>query len=393
MPTDTRSGPVELLGRTALPTGRIDTALRVAIDARRPVRRVVRVLRVVLALAAAAGFTLWAAAGNEAWTLYLTFGSLALIALGGLTSWPLASYGGWSTRSETARVIGDWLQALTLGVGSLAVMVSFLTPGAGTPGVVGGVVGVTCLCLGWLMPATAWMVIASGADRRERPVLERYERLARRDEIRREVERTPERFAPLPTPVVLRPEVSEPVTLTHDENLGPDDFDDAAEYAEWLAEDPLLTVRADTRSILLTDDDGNSRTLPVGGRALTTPDPDGPGGPVASLVVLVAAGTVPGPSEPSFDADTEAALRRLTGDVDRVALLDTAGRRVVDLPEQAWSLRELARLAGAAGVPCLAYRIDEDVLDRAEGLTGSGVSFDLLAAHHPAAPDLVDLTD
>ncbi|MFG1923876.1 hypothetical protein [Cryptosporangium sp. NPDC048952] len=386
-------------GRAAVPAGRPDTTLRVAIAGRRPVRRVVRAARVVLGLVAVAGFAAWPLTNHASWTLYAAFGSLAAIALGGLTSWPLASYGGWSLRAERARVIGDWLQAITLALGCLGPMVALLRPESSWA-LVGGVGGTLCLTLGWLWPATLGLVLA--AD--ERPRLEQYERLAQRDEIRRQVEREPERFPVLPTPVVLRPEVTEPVTLKYDEDLGPDDFDDPVEYAEWLIEEPLLTVRADRRSIVLTDDDGNRRTLRVGGRAYSGPtagggsgsavtDGAGPGGPVASVVVLVAAGLTPGSPEPAFDGETEAGLKRLAGDVDRVALLDATGHRVVDLPELAWSLRELAQLAGAAGVPCVAYRVDEDVLDRAEGSTPTRVAFDLLAAHHPAAPDLLDLTD
>ncbi|WP_344646642.1 hypothetical protein [Cryptosporangium japonicum] len=346
----------------------------------------VRVARVVLGLTAVVGFAAWPLTDHAPWTLYVAFGSPAAIALGGLTSWPLESYGGWSLRSERARVIGDWLQAVTLALGCLGPMVALLNPESSWA-VVGGVGGVLGLTLGWLWPPTVGLVL--GDD--ERPRLERYERLAQRDEIRAQVAREPQRFPALPTPVVLRPEVDEPVTLTYDENLGPDDFDDPIEYAEFLAEDPLLTVRADRRSIVLGDDGGNRRTLTIGTRAV--PDLDGPGGPVASMVVLVAAGLSTTTTEPVFDADTEAALKRLVGDVDRVALLDAAGRRVADLPELAWSLRALVRLAGAAGVPCVAYRVDEDVLDRAEGSTPTGVTFDLLAAHHPAAPDLLDLTD
>ncbi|GAA3384257.1 hypothetical protein [Cryptosporangium minutisporangium] len=378
------------LGTSALPTGRRDTDLRVAITARRPIRRMVRVARVVLALVSAAGFAGWAAT-NEQWTIYVAFGALALIALGGLTSWPLASYGGWRTRSEVARVVGDWLQAVTLAAGCLGLLLGFVRTDVDTLVVVGGIGGVACLTLGWLMPATAWLLIAARAEKRERPLLERYQRLAQRDEIRAQVARTPERFPALPAPVVLRPEVGEPVTLVQlDDSMDPEDFDSPQEYADWTAE-PELTVYADSRQITLTDDLDRVRRLPVGGRALSTPDPDGPGGPVASVVVIVAAGLEAGPTEPSFDADTEAALRRLRGDVDRVALLDATGRRVADLPELPWSLRELARFAGAAGVPCLAYRVDEDVLDRADGRTPTGVNHDLLSAHHPAAPDVVDL--
>lgn len=387
-----RGASGEPFGRTAVPAGRADTTLRVAIAGRRPVRRVVRAVRVVLALASVAGFAGWALTGHAAWTLYLAFGSLAVIALGGLTSWPLASYGGWSLRAERARVIGDWLQALTLALGCLGPMLALLAPDDETLVLVGGIGGVLGLTLGWFWPGAVWLVVASGAERRERPRLERYQRLAQRDEIADQVRREPGRFPPLPAPVVLRPEEAGPVTLTDDDHLGPDDFDDADEYAEWRAEDPRLTVRADRRSIVLTDDDGNSRTVPVGGRALTTPDPDAPGGPAASLVVLVAAGLDPGPTSPALDPASEAALRRLVGDVDRVALLDAAGRRLVDLPEQLWSLRDLARLAGGAGLPCVVHRVDEDVLDRAEGATPTRVVFDLLAAHHPAAPDLLDLT-
>ncbi|WP_157018234.1 hypothetical protein [Cryptosporangium arvum] len=367
-------------GRSAVPAGRADTTLRIAIAGRRPVRRVVRAARVVLGLTSVVGFAAWPLTDHAPWTLYVAFGSLAAIALGGLTSWPLESYGGWGLRAERARVIGDWLQAVTLGLGCLGPMVALLDPDTSWA-VVGGVGGVVGLTLGWLWPPTVWLVLGSGAEARERPRLERYQRLAQRDEIRAQVEREPQRFPVLPPPVVLRPEVDEPVTLTYDEDLDPDE----------VAEAPLLTVRADRRSIVLSDDEGHRRTLTIGNR--TVPDLDGPGGPVASVVVLVAAGLSAPAAEPVFDAGTEAGLKRLVGDVDRVALLDAAGRRVADLPELAWSLRELARLAGAAGVPCVGYRVDEDVLDRAEGSTPTGVTFDLLAAHHPAAPDLLDLTD
>ncbi|SHM40749.1 hypothetical protein [Cryptosporangium aurantiacum] len=380
------------IGTAALPSGRSDTDLRVAIAGRRPIRRVVRVARVVLALVSAAAFAGWAVTNDE-WTIYVAFGALALIALGGLTSWPLASFGGWSTRSEAARVVGDWLQAVTLALGCLGLLVGFVRTDVDTLVVVGGVGGILCLTLGWLMPATAWLLIASRAQQRERPVLERYQRLAQRDEVQAQKTRTPERFPALPAPVLLRPQVDEPVTLVVlDDSMDPEDFDSPAEYAEWISE-PELTVRADPRRIEIIDEAGRQRTLLVGGRGLSTPDPDAPGGPVASMVVIVAAGLKPESDEPTFDADTEAALRRLVGDVDRVALVDAAGRRVVDLPDLAWTLRELVRLAGAAGIPCLAYRLDEDVIDRAEGRTPTGVDFGVLEVNYPAAPDLIDLVD
>ncbi|MFI5957043.1 hypothetical protein [Cryptosporangium sp. NPDC051539] len=353
----------------ARPVTGADTALRAAIAARRPVRRVIRYARAVLSAASVCGFAAWAVTGHAPWSLTLGFGSLALIALGGLASWPLPSFGGWTLRAEVARVTGDWAQALVLALGCAGLLAASLSE---TYLLVGAVVGLFGVTLGWTLPSLAWALIGAPAADRERATLARYQRVAQTGEIARAV--STGNYPALPRPVVLQPDVDEPVSLTHREfdDCTPDDFDSARAYLHWL-ENGDGHVLADRRAIVLTGADGRSA-------ALTT---------AAAVVVVVAAG-LDLPSTPVFDADTEARLRGLAGDVESACLLDAAGRRVADLPGDGWSVRELASLAGAAGIPCRVYRVDEDVLDRCDGVTPSGVGISFLSVHFPAAPDAVE---